>query len=309
MMTIWRQGEKALEPVEKAQPHCWINVAQPNNYEISCLINEFGFEADMLNDILDIDEQSRVEKDDGKVFFIVRVPVFQEDRETPYYTLPLGVVFFHDMIMTICLQENEVIRDMLTGRIKRFSLENHKIFLLAILSRVAFYFLHYLKDINRKSSQTEKELQKAVKNNELIRLLTLEKSLVFFTTSLKSNEFLIDKIRKLNPLSLSTEETDLIDDVVTENRQAREMANIYSDILSGMMDAFASVISNNLNVVMKQLTSISLILMLPTLVASIYGMNVSLPFQHSPVAFIGTLAVSGILAVVSIVIFRRKRFF
>ncbi|MDR1625504.1 MAG: magnesium transporter CorA family protein [Spirochaetia bacterium] len=309
MMTIWRQGGKGLESVEKARAHCWINVSQPNNYEISCLINEYGFEADMLSDILDTDEQSRVEKDGGRIFFIVRVPVFQEDRETPYYTLPLGVVFFDDMVMTICLQESEVIRDMLGGKIRHFSLENRKSFLLTVLSRVAFYFLRYLKDINHRSGQTEKELQKAVRNNELIQLLTLEKSLVFFTTSLKSNEFLIDKIRKLNLLSLSEEESDLIDDVVTENRQAREMANIYSDILSGMMDAFASVISNNLNVVMKQLASISLILMLPTLIASIYGMNVSLPFQHSPAAFVGTLAVSGALAVVSIIVFRRKRFF
>jgi magnesium transporter len=309
MMTIWRQGEKALEPVEKAEANCWINVAQPNNYEISCLINEYGLEADMLNDILDTDEQSRVERDNSRFFFIVRVPIFQDDRETPYYTLPLGVVFLDDIIITICLQESEVIRDMLTGRIKHFSLNNRKTFLLTVFSRVAFYFLRYLKDINRRSSQTEKELQKAVKNNELIQLLTLEKSLVFFTTSLKSNEFLIDKIQKSNLLSLSETEADLIDDVVTENRQAREMANIYSDILSGMMDAFASVISNNLNVVMKQLTSISLILMLPTLIASIYGMNVSLPFQNNPFAFIGTLAASGVLAIVSIFIFRRKQFF
>jgi magnesium transporter len=239
----------------------------------------------------------------------VRVPVFQEDRETPYYTLPLGIVFADDMIMTVCLQESEVIRDMLAGRIKHFSLKNHKIFLLTIFSRVAFYFLRYLKEINRKSGQTEKELQKAVKNNELIQLLILEKSLVFFTTSLKSNEFLIDKIQKFNLLRLSAEEADLIDDVVTENRQAREMANIYSDILSGMMDAFASVISNNLNVVMKQLTSISLILMLPTLVASMYGMNVSLPFQAHPLAFAGALTASGLLSIVSIIIFRRKQFF
>jgi magnesium transporter len=309
MMTIWKQNGKNLEEVETPQGNCWINIAQPNNYEISRLINEYGFEADMLNDILDTDEQSRAEKEGDRTFFIVRVPVFEEERETPYYTLPLGVIFFEDMIMTICLQENEVIRDMLMGKIKHFSLENHKTFLLTILFRVAFYFLRYLKDINRKTGQTEKELQKAVKNNELIQLLILEKSLVFFTTSLKSNEFLIDKIQKSNLLKLSAEEADLIDDVVTENRQAREMANIYSDILSGMMDAFASVISNNLNVVMKQLTSISLILMLPTLVASIYGMNVNLPFQNAPFAFLGTLTVSGILAAVSIIIFRRKRFF
>ncbi|MDR3200803.1 MAG: magnesium transporter CorA family protein [Spirochaetales bacterium] len=309
MMTIWRQGDKALLPVEESGPNCWINVTQPNNYEISRLINEYGIEADILNDILDIDEQARVEKEDDKTFFIVRVPVFQEGRETPYFTVPLGVILFKDMIMTICLQESEVLRDMLAGKIKHFSLDNRKTFLLTIFTRVSFYFLRYLKEINRRSGQTEKELQRAIRNNELIQLLTLEKSLVFFTTSLKSNEFLIDKIQKPNLLRLSEEEADLIDDVVTENRQAIEMANIYSNILSGMMDAFASVISNNLNLVMKQLTSISLILMLPTLIASIYGMNVALPFQDNPLAFAGTLALAGVLAIVSIIIFRRKQFF
>jgi magnesium transporter len=309
MMSIWRQGEKALVPIETPEPNCWINITQPNNYEISYLINEYGLEPDILNDILDTDEQSRAEKDEDKLFFIVRLPVFQEDREAPYYTVPLGIIFFKDVIITICLQESEILRDIQAGRIKHFSLTNRKTFLLMVFSRISFYFLRYLKEINRKSGQTEKELQRAVKNNELIQLLTLEKSLVFFTTSLKSNEFLIDKIHKSNLLHLTEEDVDLIDDVVTENRQAIEMANIYSNILSGMMDAFASVISNNLNVVMKQLTSISLILMLPTLIASIYGMNVPLPFQDKPFAFLGTLAVSAALAVISIIIFRRKQFF
>ncbi|MDR1932851.1 MAG: magnesium transporter CorA family protein [Spirochaetales bacterium] len=309
MMTIWRQADKVLLPIEKSEPDCWINITQPNNYEISCLINEYGLEADILNDILDIDEQARVEKDGDKIFFIVRIPVFQEDRETPYFTVPLGIIFFKDMIMTICLQESDILRDMLAGRIRHFALDNRKTFLLTVFNRVSFYFLRYLKEINRRSAQTEKELQRAVRNTELIQLLILEKSLVFFTTSLKSNEFLIEKIQKPNLLRLSEEEADLIDEVVTENRQAIEMANIYSNILSGMMDAFASVISNNLNVVMKQLTSISLILMLPTLIASIYGMNVVLPFQDHPFAFAGTLAVSGALAIISIIIFRRKRFF
>jgi magnesium transporter len=309
MMSIWRQEGRALVPIETPEPNCWINITQPNNYEISYLINEYGLEPDILNDILDADEQSRAEKDDGRLFFIARLPVFQEDREASYYTVPLGIIFFKDIIITICLQDSEILRDIQAGRIKHFSLTNRKTFLLTIFSRISFYFLRYLKEINRKSDQTEKELQRAVKNNELIQLLTLEKSLVFFTTSLKSNEFLIDKIQKSNLLRLTDEDVELIDDVVTENRQAIEMANIYSNILSGMMDAFASVISNNLNVVMKQLTSISLILMLPTLIASIYGMNIPLPLQDNPFAFLGILGVAGTLAVISIIIFRRKQFF
>ena len=221
----------------------------------------------------------------------------------------MGLLFIKDMIITICLQENEVLRDLVENRIKTLSLVNRKTFLLSVLFRASFYFLRYLKDINRRTSQVEKELQRAVRNNELIQLLTMEKSLTFFTTSLKSNEFLLEKIRKSNLLKLTEEDVELIDDVVTENRQAIEMANIYSNILSGMMDAFASVISNNLNVVMKQLTSISLILMIPTLIASVYGMNIELPYQHNPWAFAGILIGSGVIALVSIVIFRRKQFF
>ena len=289
--------------------NCWINVTLPNNYEISYLINEFGIEADLLNDILDIDEQSRAEKDDDRLIFITRIPVYHEEREIPYYTVPMGLLFIKDMIITICLQENEVLRDLVENRIKTLSLVNRKTFLLSVLFRASFYFLRYLKDINRRTSQVEKELQRAVRNNELIQLLTMEKSLTFFTTSLKSNEFLLEKIRKSNLLKLTEEDVELIDDVVTENRQAIEMANIYSNILSGMMDAFASVISNNLNVVMKQLTSISLILMIPTLIASVYGMNIELPYQHNPWAFAGILIGSGVIALVSIVIFRRKQFF
>jgi magnesium transporter len=284
-------------------------VTAPNNYEISSLKNDYAVDLDLLNDILDIDEQSRSEKEDDRLVFILRIPVFHEEREIPYFTLPLGVIFAGDMIITICLQDNDIIRDFIENKVKNFSLINRKTFLLSIFFRSSLYFLRYLKEINRKTAHVEKELQRAIKNNELIQLLTIEKSLVFFTTSLKSNEFLMDKIQKSNLIKLSEEDVELIEDVVTENRQAIEMANIYSNILSGMMDAFASVISNNLNVVLKQLTSISLILMIPTLIASVYGMNVDLPFQKNPFAFLGTLGVSVVLALISIFIFRRKKFF
>ncbi len=309
MISIWRQDEKTITRIDAPEPNCWINVTEPNNYEISYLINRFGIEPDLLNDVLDIDEQARAEKDDDRLIFITRIPVYQEDREIPYYTVPLGIIFVDGMVITICLQENEIVGDLVENRIKRISLVNRRSFLLPMLFRVSFYFLRYLKEINRRSSQVEKELQKAVRNTELIQLLTMEKSLTFFTTSLKSNEFLLEKIRKSNFLNLTEEDVELIEDVVTENRQAIEMANIHNNILSSMMDAFASVISNNLNVVMKQLTSISLILMIPTLIASIYGMNIPLPFQKDPWVFLGVLLGSGCLAGVSIFIFRRKKFF
>lgn len=309
MISIWRQEGRSLIRIDSPEPNCWIHVSSPNNYEISRLVNEFSLDLDILNDILDIDEQSRTEKEDGKILFLMRMPVYIPDREVPYFTVPLGIVFFDTMLMTICLQDGEVIRDLLESRVKNFSLTNRKTFLLTIFFRSSFYYLRYLKDINRKTTGIEKELQKAIKNNELIQLLTMEKSLVFFTTSLKTNELLLEKIQKTKIIQLNEEDVDLIEDVVTENRQAIEMSNIYSNILSGMMDAFASIISNNLNVVLKQLTSISLILMIPTLIASVYGMNVALPFQHNPAAFAGTLIASVTIAIISIVIFRRKQFF
>ena len=309
MISIWRQEGKALIQIENPEPNCWINVTSPNNYEISYLINELGVDLDLLNDILDVDEQSRTEKEEGKVLVITRIPVLQEGREIPYFTVPIGIFFTNDRILTICLQESDILRDLMENRVKNFNLTSKKTFLLTILFRAAFYYLRYLKEINRKTSSVEKELQRAIRNNELIKLLTMEKSLVYFTTSLKGNELLIEKLQKTNLLPLTEEDRELLDDAITETRQAIEMANIYSDILSGMMDAFASVISNNLNVVLKQLTSISLILMIPMLVASLGGMNVPLPFQDRPWAFYGVLAVSGFIALVSIIIFRRKKFF
>ncbi len=309
MISIWRQEGKSLVKIENPEPNCWINVTSPNNYEISYLINEQGIDLDLLNDILDIDEQSRTEKEDGKVTIITRIPVYREDREIPYFTVPIGIVFSNDRILTICLQENDTLRDLMENKVKNFNLASKKTFLLTVLFRAAFYYLRYLKEINRKTSQIEKELQRAIKNTELIQLLAMEKSLVFFTTSLKANELLIEKLQKTNFLPLTEEDRELLDDVITETRQAIEMSNIYSNILSGMMDAFASVISNNLNVVLKQLTSISLILMIPTLIASIYGMNIPIPFQQNDWSFVGILAGSSFVSIVSIVIFRRKQFF
>ena len=168
------------------------------------------------------------------------------------------------------------------------------------------YYLKYLKETNRQSSAIEKDLQKSVRNNELIRLLTIEKSLVYFTTSLRANGLLIDKLQKRNVFRQTEDITDLLEDVITENQQAIEMANVYSNILSGMMDAFASVISNNLNVVMKRLTMISIILMIPTLFASIYGMNIDLPWQNSPLAFTGIIGVSIVAAGLGILLFTRS---
>jgi magnesium transporter len=250
---------------------------------------------------------------------ILRVPVGFEagdpkgaagppNDDIPYVTMPMGILLLPEVVISVCARDSELSRDLLENRIRNVRLSDRPALVLKILQRTAALFLRYLKDLNRRSSGLERELHRSVKNTELVRLLNLEKSLVYFTTSLKSNELLVDKLRKTLFHALDEAGMDLLEDVLIESRQAIEMANIYSNILSGMMDAFASVISNNLNVVMKRLTSISLILMIPTLVASLYGMNVALPYQHTWWAFLAIVAVSGVLSVVSVFVFLGKRF-
>lgn len=309
MITLWKQNGKGLVRTAILESGCWIHVTTPTPIELETLTREYGIQPDVIADILDIDERSRTEREEGYTLFIVRVPVYEEGREVPYYTVPLGIIERPDIIITICMRENPVVDDLLENRVRNLELFNKRTFLLHVLMRSAYYYLRYLKEINRHTTKIERELQKSVKNNELIRLLELEKSLVFFTTSLKSNELLMMKLGKTGFGSLTELEADLLEDVLTENKQAIEMANIYSNILSGLMDAFASVISNNLNVVMKRLTSISILLMIPTLFASFYGMNVHLPLQNSPLAFLGLVMGSIVVSTTAALLFMRKKLF
>jgi magnesium transporter len=203
----------------------------------------------------------------------------------------------------------DVIREFITGKVKHFSTEKRTHFVLLLFLRNTLLFMHYLKEINRMTTLVERSLYQALKNEQLIRLLNLEKSLVFFVTSLRSNALMMEKCHTTGCMRMTEDERDLFEDISIENRQAIEMANIYSNILSDMMDAFASIISNNLNVIMKLLTTVTIILMIPTLVASIYGMNVELPFQDTSYAFLFTMVLSLILSAIGIIIFWRKEFF
>ncbi len=309
MITMWKQNGKGLVRTSILERNCWIQVTSPTPLEIETIEREYNIEPDVITDILDLDERSRSERGDDYLLLIVRVPIHDPSAEVPYQTMPLGIILVSDLIITISLREAEVLKDFTENRIRNIDIRNRPSFIMNMFLRLAVHFLRHLKDINRQSSGVEFELQRSIRNTELVRLLSLEKSLVFFTTSLKSNELLIEKVQKTGLVRLSEDEMDLLEDVMTENKQAIEMANIYSNILSGMMDAFASVISNNLNVVMKRLTTISIVLMIPTLIASIYGMNVALPFQHSPLAFTGIVIVSVVASGIGSLFFMRKKFF
>jgi magnesium transporter len=186
-------------------------------------------------------------------------------------------------------------------------IRNKSAFVLNLLGRAAFTYLKALKELNKRTAIIERELQKSVKNYELIQLLSIQKSLVYFTTSIKTNELLLEKLQKSSLIHFKEDEKELLEDVLTENKQAIEMANIYSSILTGTMDAFASVISNNLNIVMKRLTTVSIVLMIPTLISSLYGMNVEMPFQHTAFAFPGILGICLLAAGLGGLLLRDKK--
>ena len=230
----------------------------------------------------------------------------QTDDGVSYYTLPMGIIITGKSIITICQKETALIDEFENGTIKNVQTNLKTRFLLTILLRVAIRFLLYLKQIDKLSHSVEQHLHKSMKNKELIQLLTLEKSLVYFSTSLKSNEVTLEKILRGRYIKLYEEDQDLLEDVLIEIKQAIEMSNIYSNILSGTMDAFASIISNNLNIVMKVLTSITIVMSVPTMVSSFYGMNVSglpMPVFWVPLA----LSILG-MAIVAIILVKKNMF-
>lgn len=310
MITIYKTTEQGLQQISTFEKESWVKITEPTPEELTRITQELHIPADFLTDPLDVEERARIEIENKVVLVVLRIPKFEgNDAEVPYTTLPVGIIFTEDLMVTICAKEIDIILDFVKGSVKNFSTVKRNRFMVQIFLRAALMYHRYLKDINRMTTATEKELHKAMKNEELIKMLDIEKSLVFFTTSLKSDELMMERLQKVESLQLTFEEKDLLDDVAIEYRQAIEMANVYSNILSGMMDAFASVISNNLNVVLKFLTSVTIILMIPTLIASIYGMNVELPFQRSPDAFLITILLSVIFSAIGVVIFWFRKWF
>ncbi len=307
MIQIYKREAGRVVPAASAEGPCWIDVRNVTKEEFSLFETEYGIHPDHLQDILDIDEQPRVEMEDDYTMVVMRLPAHDPAQEVSYFTVPVGIFLFSERIVTICQSDSEALSGLVTNRVKDFDVRNRAAFVLRLLGRASIVYLRYLKEINRRSSAIERDLQRSVKNNELVQLLSLQKSLVFFTTSLRSNEIMIEKLKGDRALKFRDAESELYEDVMTDNRQAIEMANIYSDILTGMMDAFASVISNNLNMVMKRLTIISIVLMVPTFVVSIFGMNVDLPFQHAPWAFPAVMGLSALTAGASTLLLRDRR--
>ena len=282
MMTIHKTVAGRMTALDAIEEGCWINLTNPNEEELNHVITTLNVESDFLRAALDEEETSRIDTEEGQTLIIIDTPAVEKsDAAVVYSTNPLGIIVTESNIITVTLRESSVIRDFQDGLVKGVSTVKKTSFILHILLRVAKRFLQYLKQIDKIYNHMERQLYKSQRKKELIQLLDLEKSLVYFNTSLKANEVTLEKILRGRIVTLYEEDQDLLEDVLIEVRQAIEMANIYSSIISGMMDAFASVISNNLNVIMKVLTSITILLTIPNIIFSFYGMNVAgLPFAQ-----------------------------
>jgi magnesium transporter len=312
MLEIFKSNQaKQLINMNEISKGCWVNMVHPSEEEISKVAAETGIAIDFITDALDDEERPRVEKEEDNIYIIVDYPyINHDDSGFPVYeTIPVGIVLTASCIITVSLKEVPVLNDFKNNKVKEFFTFKKTRFALQILYVISIYYLRYLKQINKKTNEIERELHQSMKNKELYAFLALEKSLVYFTTSLKSNKVVLAKIMRFNYIKMYDEDKDLLEDVIIENTQAIEMAETYSSILSGMMDAFASIISNNLNIVMKFLTSITIILSFPTMVASFFGMNVDLPFQQYSWAFYLALALAFLLAGMTALIFWKKKYF
>lgn len=274
MLTIHKTIDGKMTKLDKVENGCWVNLTYPTEDELATVSKTLGVELDFLRAALDEEETSRIDTEDGQTIIIIDAPSVEQGEAVVYSTIPLGIIVSEKQIITVCLKENAVIRDFQDGLVRNAETQKKTSFILYILLWVAKRYLQYLKQIDKIYNYMERQLYKSQRNKELIQLLDLEKSLVYFNTSLKANEVTLEKILRGRIVTLYEEDHDLLEDVLIEVRQAIEMANIYSSIISGMMDAFASVISNNLNVIMKVLTSLTILLTLPNIIFGFYGMNV-----------------------------------
>lgn len=290
-----------FQEIKEFKKGSWINLVNPSEIEIKKVCESINIQEEFIRDALDFEEKARIDKeeDDNTTLFVVDVPIIERTEENEIYTtMPLGMIVVRDdFFLTVSLRKNKIIESFEKRKIKNFQTYKKTRFIFQILYLNSSYYLNYLKQINKETEIAEYILKNSMKNKELLKLLSLEKSLVYFTTSLKSNELVMEKTLRGKIVKLYEEDEEILEDAITENRQAIEMAQIYSNILNGTMDAYASIISNNLNGVMKFLTSITIILAVPTMISSFWGMNVNLPFQSSPLGFFIMLLIAIIMTV------------
>lgn len=313
MIRIFRTIDGSVHQLKEAQEGSWIALTDPTATELLEISEKYDIDVDDLRAPLDEEERSRIEVEDHYTLILVDIPVTEERNDKDWYiTIPMSIIVTDELIFTVCLEDSPVLGAFMDGRVRNFFTCKRTRFILQILYKNASMFLHYLRIIDKKSEMVESKLHRSQKNKELIELLELEKSLVYFTTSLRANEVVLEKLLKVEKIKQYPEDQDLLEDVIIENRQAIEMANIYSGILSSMTEAFASVISNNLNMVMKFLATVTIVMSIPTMIFSAYGMNVSsrgMPLADNPMGFWYVILISLVLSLIVAFIFSRKNLF
>ncbi len=288
----------------------WVHVMCPTPEELNFLEKEFGVPETFLNDIEDNDERPHIEYEDGWRIVIARLPYKSVEEENVYSTVPIGILTSGEKFITVCHQQVEMMEDFINyTRRKQFDAKRAPDIILHLLLSSAVWYMKYLKQINYEIKDAENQLERAVRNEELLELMRLERTLVYFITSIRGNEMLLQKFKNLLKQKKEPHDVDLLEDLEIEMQQARYMANVYSDILAGMMDAFASVISNNLNLVMKRLTSFSIIIMIPTLIASFFGMNLEEGSTIYNIGFYKIILVSLVISIFITFIFIKRRWF
>lgn len=314
MVVYLKRENGGLKRLSAPERGCWIHVYGPfGTEETQKLSEQLSIDIDFITDSLDIDERSRYESDEGKDLIVLQTPVDNDglsDSEALVITIPIGIIRTPDYMVTVSLHKNKVIENFLNNPPKNFNPEDQEHFILSMLEKNVAAFSEFLKSLNNKRYAFEKALYTSSRNEDLFKLLNVQKSLIFFVTNLRSNDLLLLKIQRSNFLKIQDEDrNDYLRDIIIDNQQVLGTSEMYSNILNGTMDAFASIISNNLNEIMKRLTSVTILLTVPMLIASFYGMNVDLPGEHHPYAFVFVFSMCILFVVLMVVFFVRKKWF
>jgi magnesium transporter len=310
MINIYKTTENGVEQFSEIVNNCWVKVIDPTPAEIDQLTGN-NIPREFITYPLDIDELSRTEReDDGTLLIIVRVPYYQgATSDIPFTTLPLGIIVTDKFIVTVSRQPYNLLDDFAAGKMRVFSTGKRYRFILRLLLNIANNYLVNLREINKLTEQVEDRLQSSIKNKEVMELLKYQKSLVYFTQGIKSNEVLMERLQRMKLFTQYDEDEDLLEDVITENQQAKSMTEISTNIMSSMVDAFATIVSNNVNDVMKFLASMTIVLSIPSIVVGFFGMNVSLPYSDHPYAYVGVVVIFVILMAVVVYAFLKRDWF
>ncbi len=317
MFRIYKSEKGLLVPAEKILPNIWVCLFNPTEEEISYIEEKFHIFPEFLRYPLDEEERPRIEKEEQQILIILRVPdVVAKGLFIRYETIPIGIILTEENIITVCLKDHPIFEEFisLANRSKAFDLKKPVYFILNFMLAVTSLYIKLLRQIDKTLEEYEEEVFKSIENEEILKMLSIEKTLTYFNTSLQGNDTVLTKIQSGRYIRLTEEDMELLEDVQIENRQAIEMTKVFLNIVAGTMDAYASVINNNLNLIMKLLASIAIILAIPTIIYSMYGMNIPLPFQelppfrHSSYAFYFVNLFTAFLCFFVLFILRKKRY-